>query len=62
MMMVTMLYFSFILIITAGGVFLTRLGTTSGHFVALAAGAFGCVLLAAAATIAVTMTTVMVTI
>lgn len=59
MMMTTMLYFAFIATLTGGGVYLTRLGTTSGHYVASAAGAFGCVLAAAAATVALTLSNLM---
>lgn len=55
MIAATLLYFGFIVILTGGGVFLTKVGTTSGHLVASAVGAFGCVLVAAAATLTLGM-------
>lgn len=48
----SLLYIGFLALATGGGLFLTRVGTTSGHLMASAAGAFGCVLAVAAATLA----------
>ena len=56
------LYFGVIVLATGCGIYLTRVGTTTGHLLASAAGAFGCVLVAAAAAIMITMSTVMVSI
>ena len=59
MLIASVLYFGFIVLTTGCGIFLTRVGTTSGHLVASAAGAFGCVLAAAAATIAISLSNVL---
>ncbi len=51
MLSASVLYFGFILLVTGGGIALTRVGTNSGHILASAAGAFGCILAAALAAI-----------
>lgn len=59
MLIASVVYFGFIVLIAGCGIYLTRVGATTGHLVASAAGAFGCVLVAAAAAITVTLSNVM---
>lgn len=59
MIAASVLFFVFILFVTGCGIVLTKVGTTSGHLVASAAGAFGCVLASAAATIVISLSGVL---
>lgn len=51
MMFASIVFFVFVLFVIGCGIALTKVGTTSGHLVASAAGAFGFVLVSAAVTI-----------
>lgn len=55
MLVASVLYIGFIVLTTGCGLYLGRVGTNSGHLVASAAGVFGCVLVAAAATITLSL-------
>lgn len=55
MLTVPLLYFGFIVLMTGCGILVTRVGTTTGHLLASAVGAFACVLIAAAVTIALSL-------
>ena len=55
MVTASVLYFGFIMLMTGCGVFLNRVGTSTGHLLASAAGTLGCVLVTAAVTIALSL-------
>ncbi len=57
MLTASMLYFVFLVLVTVGGVVLTKIGMSSGHLLASGAGVFGCILASAAATITLSLST-----